>query len=369
MHAIETCRTAALGGHVDECDHCGHQVISYNSCRNRHCPQCQSLDKAEWRAARRAEILPVDYYHGIFTVPELLGYVALHNKRVVYNILFQAASQSLLTLAADPRHLGAKIGFTAILHTWGQTLMHHPHLHCVVPGGGLAPDSQRWVSCRPGFFLPVRVLSRLYRRLFLDALEQAFKQGRLEFHGCIQHLARPEAFGQLLRACRSTEWVVYIKPPFGGPDKVLDYLARYTHRIAISNHRLVSMEDGKVSFTWRNYKQGGRQQVMTLDAHEFIRRFLLHVLPDGFMRIRYYGLFANRHRAEKLQRCRERLDADEAIDSGPLEERDWAALLQSLTGRDPFLCPRCGRGRLVRLQTLPPWPPFHTRAPPGADSP
>ena len=307
----------------------------------------------------------MEYYHVVFTLPGRLGPLALQNKRVVYNILFHTAAQTLLTLAADPHHLGAHIGFTTILHTWGQNLMHHAHLHCVVPGGGLAPDGQRWVACRPGFFLPVRVLSRLYRRLFLDALEQAFGQGRLQFHGSIAHLSRPEGFRQLLRDCQRTEWVVYAKPPFGGPDKVLDYLARYTHRIAISNHRLIRMEDGKITFTWRDYKQGGRRRTMTLEAHEFIRRFLLHVLPDGFMRIRYYGLFANRHRAEKLQRCRTLLGATETSHEEPCEKQDWATFLQTLIGRDPLVCPQCGRGRLIRLQTLSPSPPFHTRAPPG----
>lgn len=368
MRAIEMCRTATLGGHVDQCDHCGHQVISYNSCRNRHCPKCQCLAKAKWLAARQTEILPVEYYHVVFTLPESIGPIALQNREVVYGILFQAASQTLLTIAADPKHLGAHIGFTAVLHTWGQNLLNHPHLHCVVPGGGLATDAQRWIACRPGFFLPVRVLSRLYRRLFLARLRLAFEQGRLAFHGNLEALSSAEAFDHLLLTCGKTEWIVYAKPPFGGPAKVLDYLARYTHRIAISNHRLLSAEDGKVTFTWKNYRQNGRQQIMTLDAHEFIRRFLLHVVPNGFVRIRYYGMLANCHRAEMLRLCRKLLGTSEAGDSCTENKPTWAALLQSLTGDDPLCCPACQRGRLVRLQVMPPSSPFHTRTPAGVDS-
>jgi hypothetical protein len=367
MRAIELCRTAALGGHVDQCNICGHQVISYNSCRNRHCPKCQALAKAKWLGARRRELLPVDYYHLVLTLPSTLAALARQNKRVVYDILFAAGSQALLLLAGDPRHLGAHIGFMAILHTWGQTLMDHPHLHCLVPGGGLGPDGQRWVACRPGFFLPVRVLSRLFRRLFLDALRKAFEQGRLTFHGQLEPLAAAEAFEQLLRACRRTEWVVYAKPPFAGPERVLDYLARYTHRIAIANHRLVRMEDGNVTFTYRDYNHGGRRRTMTLHAVEFIRRFLLHVLPNGFMRIRYYGFLANRHRAEKLRLCRTLLGVSEAGNQEACEKQDWTRLLQALTGEDPLVCPRCRCGRLVRVEVLPRWPPPHPRAPPGID--
>ena len=371
MRAIAICRTAPLGGHVDQCDSCGHQVISYNSCRNRHCPKCQSLAKAEWLEARRAELLPVDYYHVVFTLPDQLAPLALQNKKTVYDILFRAASQTLLTIGVDPKHLGAGIGFMAILHTWGQNLMHHPHLHCVVPGGGLSPDSQKWISSRPGFFLPVRVLSRLFRRLFLQQLQKAFDLGQLEFHGRIQRLH--QSFEQLIEACRTIEWVVYSKPPFGGPEKVLDYLGRYTHRIAISNHRLLKMQDGKIIFTMKNYKAGGRQQTITLDAHEFIRRFLLHVLPNGFVRIRYYGLLANCHRSQKLLLCRKLLNIPE-VDAMPgdtssdaPEKQNWADLLLSLTGKHPLTCPKCQQGHLLRIQTLPPTQfPNHTRAPPGA---
>lgn len=369
MRAIETCRTPALGGHVNECDSCGHQLISYNSCRNRHCPKCQSLAKAEWLQARQAELLPVEYYHLVFTLPDLLRPIALQNKSVFHSILFQSVSQTLLSIASDPAHLGATIGFVAVLHTWGQNLMYHPHVHCVVPGGGLAPHGQDWITCRAGFFLPVRVLSRLYRRLFLEALEKAFDQGELQFQGSIQPLSSPQAFEKLLQSCRKMEWVVYSKPPFDGPQRVLDYLGRYTHRIAISNHRLVSMDNGQVSFTYRDYQDGHARKTMTLEAEEFIRRFLLHVLPDGFVRIRYYGLLANRHRAEKLALCRKLLNMPEECREQIPQKLDWVDLLITLTGKDPLLCPKCQQGRLVRIQTLPATasaPAPHTRAPPGA---
>ena len=364
MHAIEVCRTAALGGHVDECDHCGHQAISYNSCRNRHCPKCQSLDKAQWLEARQAEILSVAYHHAVFTLPEALAPVALQNQTVVYNILFRAASQTLLTIASDPKHLGAEIGFTAILHTWGQNLLHHPHLHCVIPAGGLSPDRKRWVRCRPGFFLPVRVLSRLYRRLFLEALTTAFSNGQLGFHGRLEPLAAPHAFARLVQTCQKLEWVVYSKPPFGGPQKVLDYLGRYTHRVAIANHRLLRMQDGQVTFTWKDYKHQGRQQTMTLDATEFIRRFLLHVLPKHFVRIRYYGLLANCHRSQNIQRCRQLLGVSPATTTSIPETHDWVHLLMALTGRDPLLCPVCKQGHLVRIHTLGLSLPPREKAPP-----
>ena len=356
MRAIELCRTAALGGHVDRCDHCGHEVISYNSCRNRHCPKCQSLAKAQWLEARRAELLPVEYYHVVFTLPNQLGPLALQNKRVIYNILFQAAAHSLMEIGADPRHLGAELGLVAVLHTWGQNLMHHPHLHCIVAGGGISPDGEQWIGCRPGFFLPVRVLSARFRTLFLDQLRHAAGRGELAFHGDLEPLGQAHAFKALLGECGKMDWVVYAKPPFGGPEKVLDYLGRYTHRIAISNHRLLALKNGRVSFTWKNYKQGGRRQTMTLEATEFIRRFLFHTLPGGFVRIRFYGLLANTHRAEKLARCRELLDVMPAAKNMDEEETklDWMDLLRVLTGRDPLACPKCEQGRLVRIQTLNP---------------
>jgi hypothetical protein len=296
MHAIEVCRTAILGGHVDQCDHCGHCRISYNSCGNRHCPKCQSLAKAQWLEKHQAQLLPVPYFHVVFTLPDGIASIARQNKKIVYNTLFRAASETLRRIAADPKHLGAKIGFLAVLHTWGQNLLFHPHLHCVVPGGGLSPDRQRWIAYRKRFFLPVRVLSPLFRGLFLHYLREAFSTGKLQFNRSLLELNNAEKFDALLKRCRKLEWVVYSKPLFGGPDQVLDYLGRYTHRVAISNHRLVSLVDGKVTFRWRDYKEDNKQKRMTLDALEFIRRFLLHVLPHGFVRIRHYGLLANPRR-------------------------------------------------------------------------
>ncbi len=302
MTAIEQCRTAALGGHVEQCDHCGHRRVWYNSCRNRHCPTCQSLARAEWLERRRADLLPTEYFHVVFTVPPAVAEIAVQNKAVVYGLLFRAVANTLRTIAADPRHLGAEIGFFAVLHTWGQTLVHHPHLHCVIPGGGLAKDGSGWVACRPGFFLPVRVLSRYFRRVLLAALEDAFEAGQLRFAGRLQPLADPRRFAEHLRPARKTKWVVYAKRPFAGPEQVLDYLGRYTHRIAISNQRLRSLDDGSVRFRYTDYRSNGaaRHKTMTLAAAEFIRRMLLHVLPPGFHRIRYYGFLANRARQQKL---------------------------------------------------------------------
>ncbi|MGI8835115.1 MAG: IS91 family transposase [Pyrinomonadaceae bacterium] len=344
MSAIERCRTAALGGHVDECDTCGHQRISYNSCRNRHCPKCQSLAKARWLEARLSDLLPVEYFHVVFTLPEQLAAVALQNKRVVYNLLFSAAAETLRTIAADPRHLGAEIGFLAVLHTWGQTLRHHPHLHCVIPGGGLSVDGERWRSCRQGFFLPVNVLARLFRRLFLQALVRAYDKGQLTFHGTSAYLAKPLAFNRLLASLRTREWWVYAKPPFGGPEQVLAYLGRYTHRVAISNHRLLSLKDGQVTFSWKDYARGQRQSLMTLKADEFIRRFLLHVLPRGFQRIRQFGLLANRRRRVQLARCRQLLGTS-AQPTQPLPD-DYKSLYQTVTGESLEHCPACRTGKM-----------------------
>ena len=368
MRAIEVCRTPALGGHVEQCDHCEHQVISYNSCRNRHCPKCQNLDKALWREERLAEVLPVPYYHAVFTFPHQLAPLALQNKKAVYGVLFRAASQTLLRIAADPKHLGAQLGFMAVLHTWGQTLTHHPHLHCVVPGGGLAPDGKRWIACKKKFFLPVRVLSRLFRRLFLEALQRAFKMGELEFHGDLAAYADAGEFEKLLRICRQIEWNVHVQPPFAGAGTVLDYLARYTHRIAISNHRLISMENGKVAFTYKDYKTSANR-IMTLDACEFIRRFLMHVLPGGFQRIRYYGFLANRHRAQKLDLCRRLLHAPEPAESIAHQGLDRVALIEILTGVNPTLCPRCQQGRLIRREVLPVSPSSYQPLRPKGRSP
>ena len=374
MRDIEVCRTAVLGGHMKVCENedCDYQEISYNSCRNRHCPKCQSMAKASWLAARQSEILPVDYYHLVFTLPDnLLGPIVLQNKDIFYNILFHAAAHTLSTTAADPHHLGAQIGFLAILHTWGQKLTYHPHLHCVVPGGGLSPDREKWISCPPGFFLDVEVLSRCFQQVLLTSLEKAFKKGLLQFHGSLQHLTGQDDFDQLLDACREIDWVVYAKPPFAGPETVLDYLARYTHRVAISNRRLLSMKDDKVTFTWKDYKHGAVQKTLTLDSEEFIRRFLLHVLPNGFTRIRYYGLLANRHRAENLRHCRKLFNHDPATIKAEIEKIDWPELLLSLTGQDPFLCPRCCQGRLIIVKTLQPMPEAlvsHAREPPSGNS-
>jgi hypothetical protein len=343
MRAIERCRTASLGGHVEQCDACGHQRIAYNSCRNRHCPKCQALAKAHWLQARLADLLPVDYFHVVFTLPEQLAAVALQNKRVAYNLLFSAASETLRTIAADPRHLGADIGFLAVLHTWDQTLRHHPHLHCVVPGGGLSMDGEGWRSCRRSFFLPVNVLARLFRRLFLQGLERAYEKGKLSFHGSCAFLAQPTAFKRLLKSVRAREWWVYAKPPFGGPAQVLAYLGRYTHRVAISNQRLLSLKDGKVTFSWRDNRHGQLRATMTLSAEEFMRRFLLHVLPRGFQRIRQFGLLANRRRDE-LARCRQLLGAaDQTVKS---LSQDYKSLYQTVTGTSLLQCPACRAGTM-----------------------
>lgn len=350
MRAIERCRTAALGGHLEQCDTCGHQRIAYNSCRNRHCPKCQSLAKARWLEARLADLLPVEYFHVVFTLPEQLASVASQNRRVVYNLLFSAAAETLRTVAADPRHLGAEIGFLAVLHTWGQTLRHHPHLHCVVPGGGLSGDGERWVSCRKGFFLSVNVLARLFRRLFLQALARAFEHGKLTFHGHCAYLAKPHAFDRLCASLRAREWWVYAKPPFGGPEQVLGYLGRYTHRVAISNHRLLSLKDGKVTFSWKDYAHGNQPSLMTLKTDEFIRRFLLHVLPRGFQRLRQFGLLANRRRREQLARCRQLLGtATPAAEPLPA---DYKSLYQTVTGESLESCPACRAGNMKFVAPL-----------------
>jgi Putative transposase/Transposase zinc-binding domain len=343
---IAACRTAALGGHVEECDRCGHQRIAYNSCRNRHCPKCQATAAAQWMEAREAELLPVEYFHVVLTLPAILGPITLQNPREVYGILFRAAAETLQQIAADPKHLGAEIGFLAILHTWGQNLEHHPHVHCVVPGGGLSPDGSRWVACRPGFFLPVRVLSTVFRGKFLALLRNAFDQGKLSFHGKQRVLADAGAFQRLLAASVQTEWVVYAKPPLGGPEQVLKYLARYTHRVAISNRRLVAMEDGEVKFHWKDYAHGGVQKTMTLKATEFIRRFLLHILPAGFVRIRHYGFLANRVCREKLALCRAVLGVEAT--SVPTASEPSTKPKETTDGVPAAdVCPLCGEGRMV----------------------
>jgi hypothetical protein len=358
MRAIEVCRTAFLGGHIDECDRCGRERNSYNSCRNRNCPKCQSLAKAEWLEARMAELLPTAYYHVVFTVPEEVASVAFQNKKILYTILFRAASETLRTIAADPKHLGANIGFLAVLHSWTQTLLFHPHLHCVVPGGGFSSDYSQWISCREGFFLPVRVLSRLFREKFLCFLKQAFEQGKLQFFTDLRFLADPQAFRRFLRKNRESEWVVYAKPPFAGPAQVLDYLGRYTHRVAISNNRLVAFKDGKVTFRWKDRKKHNRTRTMTLDVNEFISRFLMHILPHRFAKIRYFGFLANRHRRSRLSLCRQLLNAPPPEITPQLI--DWKTRYQALTGTSPDICPFCRRGRMQLLKILP--PPWKRRA-------
>ena len=362
MNAIETCRTAALGGHVERCDQCGHQRIWYNSCRNRHCGKCQSLARAQWIHDRQSELLETPYFHVVFTVPESIAAIALANKQALYDILFRTVAETLRLIAADPQHLGAEIGFFAVLHTWGQNLLHHPHIHCVVPGGGLSFDGLHWISCRPGFFLPVRVLSRLFRRLFLKDLQRAFDSGSLRFASSLDSLGDPQRFSRCLAQARTAEWVVYAKPPFAGPHQVLEYLGRYTHRVAISNNRLLGIEDGQVRFRWKDYRDGNHRKIMSLSAQEFIRRFLLHVLPDRLHRIRYYGFLGNRHRQEKLAQCRTLLGspaADPNTDAtAPEHPADYRDRWEQLTGISLRQCPVCRQGRMAEVELVPATPAF-----------
>ena len=359
---ILACRTARLGGHVDECDACGEQTISYNSCRNRHCPKCQGSAQAGWLEARRADVLPVPYAHVVFTLPQSLAPLALQNPKVVYDLLLRTVARTLQEIASNPRHLGARLGFFAILHTWGQTLVHHPHVHCVVPAGGLAEDGCTWKPCRPGFFLPVRVLSRLFRGKFLAGLTQAFRDGRLDLHGRLVPYRHPAAFNRLLHEARATEWVVYAKPPFDGPEHVLEYLARYTHRVAISNHRLQHVDDQAVTFRFKEYRSH-RVRSLTLPLGEFCRRFLLHVLPKGFVRIRYYGFLANGTRARLLSRCRDALGQSQTITEPETEDGEDDERFLELLPRVPRLCPHCKKGmlRCVQLLERPPPGPWRRR--------
>ena len=350
MRAIESCRTAVLGGHVEQCGHCAHQRIAYNSCRNRHCPKCQTLAKQQWLDQRKQELLPIAYFHVVFTVPALIADIALQNKTALFQILFRASAKTLLTIAADPKHLGATIGFFSILHTWGQNLLFHPHVHCVVTGGGLSQDDD-WIACRPNFFLSVRVLSRLFRRLFLEALEQAYDKGELQFHGQLKDLCDPQSFARFLDPARNIEWVVYAKPPFGGPEQVIDYLGRYTHRIAISNQRLLSFDNGQVTFQYKDYRSAHpqRSRQMTLEADEFVRRFLLHVIPAGFQRIRHYGLLANRFRAENLACCRQLLVGPRSeLLPEPLQLEEVQTRIVESAAR----CPLCKVGFMVRVSEV-----------------
>jgi hypothetical protein len=359
MTSIELCRTAALGGHLERCDQCGHERNCFNSCRDRHCPKCQSLARAQWIEDRQAELLDCPYYHVVFTLPEEIAAIAYQNKKVVYGILFRTTAETLTTIAADPEHLGAEIGFFAVLHSWGQNLQFHPHLHCVVPGGGLSPDGQRWISCRPNFFLPVRVLSHLFRRLFLESLQKAFDSGKLQFFGRLEPLCERLIFARHLAELKEHEWVVYAKRPFAGPQQVLDYVGRYTHRVAISNNRLLDIENDQVCFHWKDYRTGGQVKAMTLSADEFIRRFLLHVLPNGFQRIRYYGLLGNRFRQEKLDHCRSLLGMHMPDQHpGMPTAQDYRDRCEALMGSSLRQCPQCQRGRMVLIAMLPRSPDY-----------
>jgi hypothetical protein len=349
MSAIESCRTAALGGHVARCEKCAHTQISYNSCRNRHCPKCQGAAAKEWLAAREAELLPVPYYHIVFTLPAAIADIAYQNKAVIFDLLFKASAETLVTIAADPKHLGAHVGVLSVLHSWGSALTHHPHVHMILPGGGISLDATKWVACRPGFFLPVRVLSRLFRRLFLDKLIAAHQAGQLQFFGNRASLADAQAFAAYLAPLRNVEWVVYSKRPFGGPKAVLAYLARYTHRVAISNSRLIALDDNGVTFKWKDYRIEGRDRykTMTLATPEFIRRFLSHVLPPGFHRIRHYGLFANTSRAGNIARARELL----AVSKPANNDADGGSTDASEPPTPEHPCPCCG-GRMIIIETF-----------------
>ncbi len=359
MRAIEVCRTAALGGHLDECDTCGAIRVSYNSCRNRHCPKCQFLKKEQWLDARRKDLLPIPYFHVVFTVPAELNPLALRNRKTLYNILFRSVSETLKELAKNPKHLGAQIGFIGILHTWGQNLMDHPHIHCIVSGGGLSDDAQRWLPSRSKFFLPVRVLSRLFRGKFLDYLQKDYDSGDLAFPGTVATLKEARAFRVFMRGLYGKEWVVYCKPPFKNAEGVLRYLGRYTHRIAIANHRIVNMEDGRIYFLWRDYADNNRNKIMTLDPVEFIRRFLLHVLPDRFVKIRYYGLLGSRKRKSNLAGCRSLLGvteiAQDDIESTTHKDMPaWQELMLRVSGIDISKCSVCGKGRMCSKEVLRP---------------
>lgn len=350
LRDIVACRTSVLGGHISQCNHCGHTEVYYNSCRNRHCPKCQAAARAQWLQERAAELLDVPYFHMVFTLPETLSPIALQNKRVLYGILFRSASETLLTLARDPEYLGADIGFLSLLHTWGQTLRHHPHLHCLVPGGGLSPDGKRWIASHKDFFLPVRVLSRLFQKKFLAYLQEACQKNKLFFHGKLEHLKDHSQWKQLISSLYALDWVVYSKPPFGRSQQILKYLARYTHRVALSNQRLVSLESNHVTFRWKDYADGHRVKMMTLDAVEFIRRFLLHVLPQGFMRIRHYGFLSNRNRKEKLPLCRKLIDRDNAAREPSASSKADTVGLAEISGF-PF-CPLCKQGRMFIIERL-----------------
>jgi hypothetical protein len=342
MRAITRCRTAALGAHVDRCTRCGHQAISFNSCRDRHCPKCQAQARQRWLANRKRELLDTSYFHVVFTLPQELSWLALQNQRVLYDLLFRTSAATLLEVAADPKYLGARIGFFGVLHTWGQNLLHHPHVHFAIPAGGLSPDHTQWIRPRYPFLLPVKVLSRVFRGKFVAGLRRAFRRHKLHFGGNLKHLADPKRFAAFLRTLFRTDWVVYAKPAFGGPTQVLRYLGRYTHRVAISNHRLLAFDDGSVTFRWRDYAHGNRQRKMTVSSEEFIRRFLMHVLSRGFVRIRNFGFLANGRRAVLLPLCRELLH---------MQPQQDASAAGSSTDRATWSCPLC-HGTMVIVERL-----------------
>jgi hypothetical protein len=355
MRAIEVCRTAVLGGHKDQCDHCGHLEISYNSCRNRHCPKCQTLRKEKWIQARSEDLLPIPYFHVVFTIPSELNPLVSMNRKVLYDLLFRSVSETLTKLANDPKHLGAGIGGIGILHTWGQNLMDHPHIHCIVTGGGLSPDGGRWVSCRKGFFIPVRVLSALFKGKFLDLLKKCFSSDDLVFPGSIRHLKQAKDFELLRSQLYHKKWVVYCKPPFDGKKGVLRYLGRYTHRIAINNNRILNIRNGDVSFLWRDYADNDRLKTMTLKANEFIRRFLLHVLPSRYVRIRHFGLLANRKRKDTIALCRKILGDGQTVTQQNNREETWQEQLFRICGIDVTLCPASQKGRMYTIALLLPY--------------
>jgi hypothetical protein len=348
LQALVACRTARLGAHVQQCDKCEHRSVAYNSCRNRHCPKCQAASRERWFEARRQDLLPVGYFHVVFTLPAEISPLALQNKRVLYEILFRAASETLIQIAADPKHLGARIGFLCVLHTWGQTLVHHPHLHCIVPGGGLSLEGQRWIASRPNYFVPVKVLSPVFRGKFLDYLGQAYRSGQLTLTATLEHLNEPDRFAAFLRELRGKPWIVYCKPPMAGPEQVLKYLARYTHRVAIANSRLISLQQGRVAFRYKDYAQGDCERILELEALEFLRRFLLHVLPRGFQRIRHYGLLANCCRSNKVALCRT------LIAQGGFGEQENGDPVPPQAPLASIRCPQCGVGVMVTVEIVRP---------------
>jgi hypothetical protein len=352
MIDIEACRTAELGGHVDECDECGHVRVSYNSCRNRHCPKCQTLAKERWLEKRKEDLLPVGYFHVVFTIPQELNYITLTNQREMYSILFKSVSETLLELSSDKKYLGAEIGFMSILHTWGQNLMNHPHIHCIVPSGGLTLDGNRWINSKKDFFIPVKVLSRKFRGKFLFYLKKAYYSNKLKYTNGVEELTEKHIFQRLIDNLYKKEWIVYCRPPFGSAEYVLEYLGRYTHRVAISNHRIVNLENGYVTFKWRDYKEHNKEKFMTLTIDEFMRRFFMHVLPRKFVKIRHYGILSNRNRSTKLQKCKELIGAVQSKGENPDVKLSAAELLLKLTGIDINICSCCGKGKMVTKEKL-----------------